>query len=102
MHQKKRQKKSSSATGMRSRISLHSIANYLTDRKHSVFVDTQMQVGTKWVEEIEQQIRKADYFVVLLSKVSVPSQIIRREVKLAHQMSQRKKTAHDLACQSRV
>ena len=80
----------------------HSIANYLTDRKHSVFVDTQMQVGTKWVEEIEQQIRKADYFVVLLSKVSVLSQMVRREVKLAHQMSQRKKTAYDLACQSRV
>lgn len=64
----------------------HHIANYLNERKHHVFVDTQMLVGTKWVDEIERQIKNSDFFVVLLSKESIRSDMVRREVKLAHEL----------------
>ena len=43
----------------------HFIEQALQERGHHVFVDTQMLVGTRWVEEIERQLRAADFFVVL-------------------------------------
>ncbi len=67
-----------------------SLAEHLESRKHVVFVDTQILVGTKWVEEIERQIRAAQYFVVLVSKDSIRSDMVRQEVALAHQLSQNK------------
>lgn len=52
-----------------------------------VFVDTQMQVGVRWVEEIEQQLESAQFFIVLLSKDSVRSDMVRREIRLAHHLA---------------
>lgn len=64
------------------------LEDHLKERTHKVFVDTQITVGTKWVDEIEQQIRAADFFVVFLSKESIRSDMVRQEVKLAHELSQ--------------
>jgi hypothetical protein len=33
------------------------LEKYLSSRGHQVFIDNQILVGTKWVEEIERQIR---------------------------------------------
>jgi len=53
-----------------------------------VFIDTQMLTGTRWIDEIEGQLRSADFFVVLLSKESIRSAMVRKEVSLAHELSQ--------------
>lgn len=66
------------------------LAEYLEARNHAVFVDTQILVGAKWVEEIERQIHAAQYFIVLISKESIRSDMVRQEIVLAHQLSQRK------------
>ncbi|MGD9728133.1 MAG: AAA-like domain-containing protein [Nitrospiraceae bacterium] len=64
-----------------------SIAKALGNRRLNVFVDTKMLVGTKWVDEIERQIRLAHFFIVLLSKQSILSDMVRREIKLAYDLS---------------
>lgn len=56
---------------------------------YNVFVDTQIQVGTKWAEEIERQIKKAEIFVVLISQASMASDMVRQEVLWAHKEQQR-------------
>ncbi|MBP6823932.1 MAG: toll/interleukin-1 receptor domain-containing protein, partial [Acidobacteria bacterium] len=45
-----------------------------------VFIDRQMLTGTRWIEEIESQLRSSDFFVVLLSKDSIRSAMARKEV----------------------
>jgi hypothetical protein len=65
------------------------IVHHLKGHGHQIFVDTQMLIGTKWIDEIEQQIRLADYFIILLSKESIRSDMVRREVRLAYDRSRK-------------
>jgi hypothetical protein len=51
-----------------------------------VFVDRKLHVGVKWVEEIECQLRSSDWLVVLLSKESIRSDMVRNEVAVAHKL----------------
>ena len=64
------------------------LTSYLESRGASVFIDTQILTGVEWVKEIERQIRAADFFVVLLSKDSIRSHMVRQEVELAHELAQ--------------
>lgn len=63
-----------------------SLVSHLEDRGLTVFIDRQMHVGTKWVEEIERQIKASSYFIVLLSAESIRSDMVRQEVELAHSL----------------
>jgi hypothetical protein len=62
------------------------LVSYLESRGLGVFIDSQMHVGTKWVAEIERQIKESNYFVVLLSANSIRSDMVRQEVELAHSL----------------
>jgi hypothetical protein len=62
------------------------LEGYLKSRGLDVFIDTQMLVGDKWVEEIERQIRSSNFFVALLSADSIRSDMVRQEVELAHSL----------------
>ncbi len=42
------------------------LARELKSLGHSVFIDTELEVGTKWPNAIEEAIERADVFVVLL------------------------------------
>lgn len=53
-----------------------------------VFIDRQMLTGVRWIEEIESQLRSSDFLVVLLSKDSIRSAMVRKEITLAHELSQ--------------
>lgn len=64
------------------------LAAHLTANRIEVFTDKQISVGTKWADEIGRQIKASDYFVVLLSKQSILSDMVRQEVKLAHGLTQ--------------
>ena len=65
------------------------LEDYLVNRGHSVFVDTKIPVGVEWAAEIRYQIEASDFFVVLLSKDSIRSAMVREEVALAYRLSKR-------------
>lgn len=71
----------------------HFLVNHLKERSHDLFIDTQMLVGTEWGDEIERQIRASDFFVIFLSKESIRSDMVRREVKLAHELARQRAKA---------
>jgi hypothetical protein len=58
---------------------------------YQVFVDRRMLVGTEWVTEIDKQLRKAKFFIVLISADSILSDMVRQEIKLAHELQQQDK-----------
>ena len=66
------------------------LERFLGEHDHNVFLDTQIQVGMDWVKEIENQIKCAEFFIVLLSKESILSGMVRQEVKLAHKLSKKR------------
>jgi hypothetical protein len=65
----------------------HALGASLTRGGHTVFLDTQLEVGTRWVDEIEREIKAADFFAVLLSEHSIRSDMVRAEVAIAHRRS---------------
>jgi archaellum biogenesis ATPase FlaH len=56
---------------------------------HRVFIDQTMKVGIEWAREIDRQIEASDFFVVLLSDISVNSEMVAKEVEYAHRQNQR-------------
>ena len=61
------------------------LRDYLAQRRHSVFLDTQIVVGDNWTEEIDHHIRTSDFFIVLLSQESIRSEMVVEEVKRAYE-----------------
>ena len=53
-------------------------------QEHNVFIDTTIQVGEKWAERIQQEIKQSDYFIVFLSEYSVHSEMVIAEIETAH------------------
>jgi hypothetical protein len=66
------------------------LEKFLEEHDHHVFLDTHIQLGTEWVKEIERQIKSAEFFIVLLSKESILSDMVRQEVKLAHELAKKR------------
>ena len=64
------------------------LASFLEANQFDVFIDKKILTGQKWVAEIEHQIRTAQHFVGLLSAESIRSDMVRREIKLAYDLSQ--------------
>lgn len=55
---------------------------------HQVFIDEKILVGTDWAELIEAEIREADFLIVLISEYSVRSEMVEREILMAHSFAQ--------------
>lgn len=64
-----------------------SLEKHLSSQGHQVFIDKQILVGTKWVEEIERQIKAAEFFIILLSQNSIRSDMVRQEIEVAYKLS---------------
>ncbi len=62
----------------------------LTQAGHRVFIDQTMLVGEDWVKRIRQEVEGADSLILLLSEVSVQSQMVAEEVRIAE--ARRKET----------
>lgn len=62
------------------------LAAFLEANGFTIFVDTKIRVGQDWVEQIDQQLRNSEYFVVLLSAASTQSDMIRREIAMAYKL----------------
>ena len=52
----------------------------LTSEEQEVFIDQTMRSGTKWLEEIDQQIKISDYLLVLISEQSADSEMVQAEI----------------------
>jgi serine/threonine protein kinase len=57
----------------------------LTAQGHQVFIDPMTRTDETWVEEIDQQIKTSDFFIVLLSATAVDSEMIQSEIGQAHE-----------------
>ncbi len=54
---------------------------------HDVFVDDLVQVGARWVQQIEAEIASSDVVIVLLSSESVNSEMVLGEVEMAKRLA---------------
>ena len=61
---------------------------YLQERGLRVFIDKQIEVASDWVVEIDRQLRASNVFVVFLSEASIRSDMVRQEVRTAHELLQ--------------
>jgi hypothetical protein len=53
-------------------------------QEHDVFIDTTIQVGEKWAERIQKEIKESDYLITFLSEESVNSEMVIAEIETAH------------------
>jgi len=61
---------------------------WLVQIGYSVFLDTRLRLGEEWLEALEREIRESDFMVVVLSKQSVGSEMVRAEVQCASEFRQ--------------
>ncbi|MBW8873875.1 MAG: AAA-like domain-containing protein [Acidobacteria bacterium] len=66
---------------------------FLQERGLRVFLDKQIEIGLEWAAEIDRQLRASDSFVVLLSKDSILSDMVRQEIETAHERRKEGKLA---------
>jgi hypothetical protein len=74
----------------------HDLDKALQGEGHEVFTDARLRVGTDWADEISKRIEWCNFFVVLLSARSVQSEMVRDEVRLAHEIGSRSEVSHIL------
>jgi hypothetical protein len=60
------------------------LVQFLETNGIGAFIDTKIKVGQEWTEQIDRHLRAARYFVVLLSSESIRSDMVRREIAVAH------------------
>jgi len=56
---------------------------------YPVFVDRHLQVGMEWAREIERRVSNAYAVIVLLSALSINSEMLAHEVQIAHETAQK-------------
>lgn len=60
--------------------------DFLTSKGHEVFFDKKIKAGFRWAQEIDEQIRSAEFFLVLTSKAATESDMVRGEIELAREL----------------
>ena len=72
----------------------------LTSQGYTVFTDTTIRMGEKWLDRIDKELAKSDYLVVLLSDISADSEMVQSEIHRAYEY--RKKNGHPQVLPVRV
>lgn len=67
------------------------LAVFLDANGFGVFVDSKIRLGQDWVEQIDIELRRSEYFIVLLSPVAIKSDMVRREIAIAYKLRKDKK-----------
>lgn len=68
------------------------LAHHLRENGVEVFIDTDIRLADNWVEKIEDHLGQADFLILLISKLSITSDMVLEEVRRAHE----RKRAGDL------
>jgi predicted nucleotide-binding protein len=74
----------------------HYLHEFLTAQGHDVFIDSTLRAGEAWLEEIDRQIKASDFLVVLLSKESADSEMVKAEVIRAYEYRKLQGQPHTL------
>ena len=61
------------------------LSESLTGQGYKVFIDKTVQTGTTWLEQIDRQLKESDYLIVLLSKASAESEMVKSELNRAYE-----------------
>ena len=61
----------------------HEMVEGLSRAGCTVFIDRRLTVGQEWAQEIEAQVRHADFLIVFLTAESSRSEMVRGEIELA-------------------
>lgn len=61
------------------------LSSYLTARGVTHFLDKEIRIGEEWVTVIERELKASKSLIVLLSADSILSDMVRQEIKLAHE-----------------
>lgn len=72
------------------------LAETLTGRGHEVYVDLAFQARNTWLDQLDQQLRRSDFLIVLLSDSSVDSEIVKTQVSRAYEYYQHQGKPHIL------
>ena len=56
--------------------------------QHKVFIEQKILVDTSWAGQIEVEIRNCDFLIVLLSEDSAQSEMVEKEIRMAHSFAQ--------------
>ncbi|HEY5961822.1 MAG TPA: AAA-like domain-containing protein [Polyangiaceae bacterium] len=59
----------------------------LRELGHEVFIDKVMPAGTQWAKRIESELGQADWLLLLLSRDSVHSEMVRGELEIARRLA---------------
>ncbi len=62
------------------------LADSLLKKDCSVFIDTTIEWGTDWAKTIYENLERADYFVVLLSREATTSEMVVEEIARAREL----------------
>jgi hypothetical protein len=54
---------------------------------HDVFIDQTLVVGKRWAEQIETELRRADFLISFLSAEAVRSEMVVAEIETAHRLA---------------
>jgi hypothetical protein len=63
----------------------HYLYGFLDARGYEVFIDAAIRGGDAWLERIDQEIGTSDLFIVLLSRESADSDMVKAEIRRAYQ-----------------
>ena len=74
----------------------HYLYEFLTAQNHKVFIDSVLHAGEAWPEEIDRQLKASDFLVVLLSKASADSEMVKAEVSRAYEYRKMQGKPHTL------
>src|SRR4051794_8683321 len=59
----------------------------LRERGYELFIDRLLPVGAEWSERIKTEIRNSDFFLALLSRSAVQSEMLEGEVRAAYDLA---------------
>jgi len=62
---------------------------FLTAQGHDVFIDHTLRAGEEWLKQIDRQLKASDFLIVLLSKASADSEMVKGEVSRAYEYRRR-------------
>jgi hypothetical protein len=64
-----------------------SLKTFFASRGYETFIDTGIRIGEDWAAAIDRALRETDFFIVLLSEHSIVSDMVRKEIALAHELA---------------
>lgn len=68
----------------------------LSTQGFDVFIDQTIRAGDTWLDQIDQKIKSSDYLLVLLSRTSADSEMVKTEVSRAYEYRKRHDRPHIL------